>query len=788
MSSTLLLPKLKQFAVYICFLLLSASAYSCGSGGGGGGGGNPASPPPQIFLSGVVQAPNGSIAFAPSNNDFFYKLANLILPSANALISGLTSVPDGTKVELDNINDSGGIISTLATTTTSGGTYSFNLTKLNIGFSSNLIVRVFNPQTGIQMRAFSGIGITNINPMTETAVRIVLDMIVASQVTLLSNFTPKEQNDITASIELLSTVKGLTIGQDIETTVTSIKSLVSNDTATMAFVNSASAIGQTAEGPGDIGNYFPVKRGSAWKYNNSNTNNGAVQPAFLSTTSVTGTKMVNGASTFVFLDANYDNTNKTRETYYTKSGKEVTEFGNNDSQDTITSQITPLLIISFPLQTNSTYGQINRTGLDYGKDLDGDGVNEKFDVVVQTSVLGFETLSLPAGTFPNSVRIETNTTLTITLSKTGTKYTSKGTSTNWAAPDVGQIKNTTSVTIDYLGQTTSQIYTMELAGAFVDGKTEGTIPFQLGPSTHYSTGPFPLYDINMVGKVVIGDLNGDGLNDVATILSSRGNYYILIYYQNILGFLNDPISIPIQDPAGVFTINNANLVLGDVNGDGKTDLVVYAITISNIGWPGKLLVYIQDPLSGSLLPPQIYPVSATHYIDNVKIGDINSDGLNDVAGIHDGNIFVLYQNSSGQLDPETIFSIPNKYIRGQLEIADMNNDGHNDIVASSDLLEFAVITQNALTHTLNSTADFYPVKTSYWSSMGAFAVGDLNNDGLIDIVVSDPGNGGLLNVFIQNSQGKLNPANYVQELYPLFDVKIGDINRDGLNDSVKSFV
>lgn len=127
------------------FLLFAAILLSsCGGGGGYGGGGNPASNPPQTILSGTVQAPGGQIAFSPPQN-IVQKFVNLLIPPANALISGISPVADGTVVELDTIYDSGVLITKLATTTTSSGNYTFNLTKLNLAFSSNMIVRGVNP-------------------------------------------------------------------------------------------------------------------------------------------------------------------------------------------------------------------------------------------------------------------------------------------------------------------------------------------------------------------------------------------------------------------------------------------------------------------------------------------------------------------------------------------------------------------------------------------------------------------------------------------------------------------
>src|SRR5262245_29697345 len=100
---------------------------SCGGGGGGGGGGG--SPPTvqATTVSGTVQAPGGQVAFN-SPQGLLQQLAQFISPSAYASISGLSPVPDGTTVQLIRLNATVTSFTVLASTATTGGQYSFNLT------------------------------------------------------------------------------------------------------------------------------------------------------------------------------------------------------------------------------------------------------------------------------------------------------------------------------------------------------------------------------------------------------------------------------------------------------------------------------------------------------------------------------------------------------------------------------------------------------------------------------------------------------------------------------------
>jgi hypothetical protein len=461
--------------------MIAITIAACGAGGGGCGGGSSAgglSGSTDFVVSGTVSAPGGIVAFVPRMN-LFAKFADVLFSPAYAAISGLASVPDGTQVDLVRIDKTGMVISVLATTKTVGGSYSFNLTKLNLTTASDLVVQVTSLSTGVKMRAFVGAdGAVNIDPTSETSVRIVLAKIAAIPSLSLSNFTTLELTDITAAINLLITTQQLSGSIDIETTVSIFKAAVSANTGVVAFVNAASASGQSSEGPGDIGNYFPFSQGDTWSFSGSISESGLPNVSFNNIVAFTGSRTLNGVSVAVLNESNPGNAGAD-ELYLTKGSSGITNYGNNDAQDFFTQQLIPYREIKFPLKIGSTFEQLNKSGLNW-PDSDHDGHSETAKAVSLVTIAGFEDVTVTAGNFSNCVKVVTALTVTITFSSDGSKAELIETDTSWYAPGVGSVKNTSVVEVTGQGVVSTET---EQLTAYIVGGQASVVSVQVAPAT-----------------------------------------------------------------------------------------------------------------------------------------------------------------------------------------------------------------------------------------------------------------------------------------------------------------
>ncbi len=187
--------------------------------------------------------------------------------------------------------------------------------------------------------------------------------------------------------------------------------------------------------------YFPDVVGNEWVYQGQ-ISEGPLQTIehklFSNVSSVTGTKNIKGMTVTVFHDTNPGNHGPS-DSYYRRDSVGIVYHGS-DPGTPLEKQLVPYQIVRFPGQFLSPFQQFNRTGLDFGADMNRDGKNEKVDVTGDSIVLKRESITVPAGTFTDAIQMEAHMYLQIHLS--GTDKIAKGTDvmTVWFAKGVGLVK------------------------------------------------------------------------------------------------------------------------------------------------------------------------------------------------------------------------------------------------------------------------------------------------------------------------------------------------------------
>lgn len=313
-------------------------------------------------------------------------------------------------------------------------------------------------------------------------------------------------------------------------------------------------------------------------------------------------------------------------------------------------------------------------------------------------------------------------------------------------------------------------YTITLSGQVTDNFLN---PIGADYSWSFTTDPTFNSRVNVpydgwLSAVAIGDVNGDGKADLVVATESSqiaaNAYRLLVFLQNAGGGLNSPVSYATN---ASFNAHISDIKIGDVNNDGRNDIVTSRVF-------GGMEIYLQN-IAGTL-DPAVQHSSMPSALD---LADLNNDGLLDV--VQYSGIDVMLQNTNGTLGAPAVYPPPQftSWLNGNLGdhgggIGDLNADGLPDIAAKAGI-GFCVL--------LQSGAGAFSLPTCYTTPAVDLAVGDLNGDSLADVAVVYGGNrpGPRLGVFHQNA-GVLDPVvSYASYDIPS-QVEIADMTGDGLMD------
>lgn len=194
------------------------------------------------------------------------------------------------------------------------------------------------------------------------------------------------------------------------------------------------AIGQSSD-------YFPDTIGSHWEYHGQITE-GPLQTIdhkfFTNVSTVVGTRALRGMTVTVFHDTNPGNHGPS-DSFYRRDVVGIVYHGSEPGTP-LEKQLIPYQIVRFPIKISSTIQQFDKKGLDFGTDMDRDGVNEKVDAQGTSTVAGLETVTVEAGTFKDAVKVEAFMRMKIQLSGTPRTVTGTDVMTAWFAKGVGLIK------------------------------------------------------------------------------------------------------------------------------------------------------------------------------------------------------------------------------------------------------------------------------------------------------------------------------------------------------------
>lgn len=269
-----------------------------------------------------------------------------------------------------------------------------------------------------------------------------------------------------------------------------------------------------------------------------------------------------------------------------------------------------------------------------------------------------------------------------------------------------------------------------------------------------------------IAAMVVTDLNGDGRPDIAYY--GEPKELVVIYNQGTNGW-SAPKRWPIED--GQLTANG--LTSGDLNGDGRPDLVLLA---------ENHIYFLAQKADHTFAEPEKIAVSSP--VKAVQVLDVDGDGRNDLLLVNWESATPFrfrLQDAAGQLGPETYFPMPpiRSYWADNLE-----TNGQTFIVTIAQNSGRAQISQftrkpaEPLSGTFRQGQfQLLPLNKTDKARRGVLWA-DVNGDDRTDLLVAEP-ESGQLSLYLQKPDGTLANAKTFPSLAGVSELAVADWDGNG---------
>jgi len=303
------------------------------------------------------------------------------------------------------------------------------------------------------------------------------------------------------------------------------------------------------------------------------------------------------------------------------------------------------------------------------------------------------------------------------------------------------------------------------------------------------------------------DVNGDGCGDLVEYFASQGTFYVNVFLSNC----NDTHAGQYSGPyTWTTSITNAfyssNVILADVDGDGRADLVIYMLDQNgihlNVAISNGQTFGVLQPWGSGTPPNWADGVSydwdqGTYTISwNLTTADVNGDGRADLIaylptanGLETYVAFSGFINGAGNFGATIFNMMPGNFTGAILNLADINGDGRMDLVASF----INVSGWQLITAISNGDGTFWPPSGGSFLGFNALgwlvAAGDLNGDGRTDFLAYRA-SASMLQVLLAFSNGDgtftFQFGTQISGSFNNWSVSLADLNGDGRADLVAS--
>jgi uncharacterized protein YjdB len=294
---------------------------------------------------------------------------------------------------------------------------------------------------------------------------------------------------------------------------------------------------------------------------------------------------------------------------------------------------------------------------------------------------------------------------------------------------------------------------------------------------------FPVADL--LKGVAIGDIDGDGKPDL--VVASKNEDEVLVY-RNISA-TGSISSGSFAAPEAFRTGNDPyQVAIGDVNGDGKPELVVSCYGSNSVS------VLRNNSSVGSVSFASKSDYSTGFHPVGVTIRDVNMDGKPDIAVACEGNQASILRNTmsattfnSGSFTSTSLSTGTSTVPKG-IAVADLDDDGKPEIVTSNSGTNNVSVFRNISTAGTFSSGSFgAAVNFAAGTTPEGISISDIDGDNKLDIVVANTGSASVSVLRNTTAAGTISSGSFAAKTdftvgaNPYY-ISIGDINGDSKPD------
>jgi uncharacterized Zn-binding protein involved in type VI secretion len=293
--------------------------------------------------------------------------------------------------------------------------------------------------------------------------------------------------------------------------------------------------------------------------------------------------------------------------------------------------------------------------------------------------------------------------------------------------------------------------------------------------------------------IVMGDVNGDGYDDIAAA-AGKGDSTTTHQTYGLRVFTSKSGTSWVNSSTGLpSTGRYGGIDLGDLDGDGDLDLVAGGEGHASSTVKGVTVWLNGGIVAGKLTWNAGTKPESNRYYETVVIDDINGDGKGDIiAGTRADGIKVWIGNggAGGSLQWTAKNSgLPSSNEYTSVQVGDFNGDGNADIVAT-DYLPIAKPEVRIYTGdgkgSWTSRESSMPNSDRYYQAFGV-DVGDFNKDGNLDMIYGVKTYG--VRCYLGNGGGSDGTSfcwtegnNGLATRGAYYGVDVGDVDKDGDHD------